>query len=218
METLNGLTLANALFAIGAGILSIASPCVLPVLPIVMAGQPGEHRLRPVAIVSGLMFTFVLMGVLSSLFGSVVGPLLVRLEKPVAILIGVIGFLVLADVNPFKRLRIGLNPERGRGLLSGAILGASLGLVWIPCVGPFLSAVLAMVAARAQLGEGILLLSIYSIGFGAPMLAAGYASHAFREKTAFIKTRPLLVRIASGALLVGLSGWILARGLYSAPW
>ena len=43
------------MLAVGAGLVSIASPCVLPVLPIVMAGRPGEHRLRPLAIVSGLM-------------------------------------------------------------------------------------------------------------------------------------------------------------------
>ena len=133
METLTGFTLANALFAVGAGLLSIASPCVLPVLPIVMGGPPGEHRLRPVAIVAGLMSTFVLMGVLSSLFGSVVGPLLVRLEKPVGVLIGLVGLLVLIDWNPFKRLRVGAGGggERKRGLGSGVLLGASLGLVWI---------------------------------------------------------------------------------------
>lgn len=61
-----------------------------------MAGHPGEHRLSPVAIVAGLMSTFVAMGVLSALFGSVVGPLLVRLEKPVGVLIGLVGHLVLS--------------------------------------------------------------------------------------------------------------------------
>lgn len=218
METLAGFSLANAAFAVGAGLVSIASPCVLPVLPIVMAGRPGEHRLRPVAIVSGLMATFVAMGVLSSLFGSVVGPLLVRLEKPVGVLIGVVGILVLLDLNPFKKLRVGVAAERKKGLFSGLLLGASLGLVWIPCVGPFLSAVLGMVAARAKLGEGIALLVFYSLGFVLPMLAAGYASHLFREKTAFLKTRPLAVRLVSGALLVGLSAWILVKGLYSTPW
>lgn len=218
MEELAGFSLANALFAIGAGLLSIASPCVLPVLPIVMAGQPGEHRLRPVAIVSGLMSTFVLMGVLSSLFGSIVGPLLVRLEKPVAVLIGIVGILVLLDFSPFKRLRVSVRSERRKGLWSGALLGASLGLVWIPCVGPFLSAILGMVAARAKLAEGIGLLVFYSLGFALPMLVAGYAAQLFREKTAFLKTNPLAVRLVSGALLVGLSVWILAKGLYSTPW
>jgi cytochrome c-type biogenesis protein len=218
VDTPTGLSLANVFFAVGAGLLSIASPCVLPVLPIVMAGQPGESRLRPLAIVSGLLSTFVLMGALSSLFGSVVGPLLVRMEKPVAVLIGAIGLLVLADFNPFKRLRVGVSPERRKGLWSGAVLGASLGLVWIPCVGPFLSSVLAMVAAKARVGQGMALLAFYSIGFGFPMLLAGYASQYFREKTTFLRTRPLFVRLASGALLVGLSAWILARGLYGTPW
>lgn len=220
METLTGFSLANAAFAVGAGLVSIASPCVLPVLPIVMAGHPGEHRLRPVAIVAGLMSTFVLMGVLSSLFGSVVGPLLVRLEKPVGVLIGLVGILVLLDLDPFKRLAVGggAGGERRKGLGSGAFLGASLGVVWIPCVGPFLSAILGMVAARAQVGEAVALLVFYSLGFALPMLVAGYASHQFREKTAFLKRRPLAVRIVSGALLVGLSAWILVKGLYSTPW
>ena len=220
MQELAGFSLANALFAFGAGLVSIASPCVLPVLPIVMAGPPGENRFRPVAIVAGLMSAFVLMGVLSSLFGSVVGPFLVRLEKPVGVLIGVVGLLVLLDLNPFKRLRVGggAGAERKKGLGSGVLLGASLGLVWIPCVGPFLSAILGMVAARAQVGEAVALLVFYSLGFALPMLVAGYASQLFREKTAFLKTRPIAVRLASGALLVGLSVWILAKGLYSTPW
>lgn len=135
-----------------------------------MAGPPGESRLRPLSIVAGLMSTFVLMGVLSSLFGS------------------------------------------------GVVLGASLGLVWIPCVGPFLSAILGMVAARAQVGEAVVLIVFYSLGFALPMLVAGYASQLFREKTAFLKKRPLAVRLASGALLLGLSAWILVKGLYSTPW
>lgn len=86
------------------------------------------------------MATFVAMGVLWSLFGSVVGPLLVRLEKLVGVLIGIAGLLVLLDLSPFKRLRVGVEAERRKGLFSGLLLGASLGLVWIPCVGPFLSA------------------------------------------------------------------------------
>ncbi len=218
MDSPAGLSLVSLLFAVGAGLASTISPCVLPVLPIVMAGQPGEHRLRPVAIVTGLMSTFVLMGVLTSLFGAVVGPLLVRLEKPVAILIGLIGLLVIVDVNPFKRLQVGLSTQRRKGLWSGTVLGASLGLVWIPCVGPFLSAILGMVAVRARLLDGVVLLLFYGFGFGLPMLAAGYASHLFREKTAFLKSHPMVVRLASGALLVGLSVWILAKGLYGTPW
>lgn len=218
MDSLAGFTVANAVFAVGAGLASTLSPCVLPVLPIVMAGQPGEHRLRPVAVVTGLMATFVAMGILSSLFGAVVGPLLVRLEKPVAVVIGLLGLALLFDLNPWKRLRVGLQVERRKGLLSGALLGASLGLVWIPCVGPFLSAILALVAARARVGEGAALLVFYSLGLALPMLAAGYASRAFREKAALLRSRPALVRFASGGLLVGLSAWILVKGLYSTPW
>ena len=216
MQELAGFSLANAFFAVGAGLVSIASPCVLPVLPIVMAGQPGEHRLRPVAIVSGLMATFVLMGVLTSLFGAVVGPLLVRLEKPVGVLIGIVGLLVLLDLNPFKRLRVSLGSERGKGLGSGVLLGASLGLVWIPCVGPMLSGVLAMVATDGTLAAGVLLLLVYALGFAVPMLALGYGSQALRQRVRAVAARPLVVRWASGLLLVAFGAVILRTGMLFA--
>ena len=74
-----------------------------------------------------------------------------------------------------------------------------------------------LVAARAQLGEGMALLGSYSPGFALPMLVAAYAPQAFREKTSFLRTRPLLVRLVSGGLLIGLSAWILAKGLYGSP-
>jgi len=138
------------------------------------------------------------------------------LEKPVAILIGIIGLLVLADVNPFKRLQVGLSTKRRKGLWSGAVLGASLGLVWIPCVGP--SSALSWLWSQPEPSWAKALpCSNLQLGLGLPMLVAGYASQFFREKTAILRSRPMLVRIASGALLVGLSVWILTKGLYSTP-
>lgn len=217
MDGALSFSLLNVLFAVGAGVASVLSPCVLPVLPIVMAGRPGEHPLRPVAVVLGLTLSFVLMGVLTSLFGSVVGPLLVSLEKPVGVLIGALGILMLLDVNPFKRLQIGVRTRRGGGLVSGFVLGASLGLVWIPCVGPFLSSILAMVAGAGQVFSGAILLAFYALGLSIPMLLAGYASQLFRERTGFLKKHPAIVRVFSGLLLVGLSAWILTQGLFATP-
>lgn len=218
MDAALNVSALNLVFATGAGIASVLSPCVLPVLPIVMAGRSGEHRLRPVAVVVGLSSTFILMGIATSLFGAVVGPWLVSLEKPVGILIGILGLLMLFDVNPFKRLQTGVRTGRGSGLLSGFVLGASLGLVWIPCVGPFLSAILAMVAGGGgQVASGALLLAFYALGLSVPMLFAGYASHLFRERMGWLRSHPLAVRVVSALLLIALSAWILVKGLYGAP-
>lgn len=207
-------SLANLFFAMGAGIASILSPCVLPVLPIVMAGKADEHPLRPVAVVSGLTGTFVVMGMITSLFGSLVNRWLMHLEKPVAIVIGVLGLLILVDVNPFKRLQTGFQSRTRGGLWGGFILGASLGLIWIPCVGPFLSSILAMVAGRGQVFSGMILLLFYSLGFAIPMLIAGYGSHFFRTRMKVVRSNPVLIRILSGLLLLGLSAWIFFHGLF----
>src|SRR5512143_1704584 len=150
------LDLTSVTLSFGAGLASVASPCVLPVVPILVAGRADDHRARPALVVAGIAASFVAMGVVTSLFGAAIGPVVPRLEKAVGAPVVASGLLLLADVNPFERLaflqRLGAG---GRGRWSGLFLGASLGLVWIPCVGPMLSAVLAMVATQGALGAGV---------------------------------------------------------------
>ncbi len=199
--------------SVGAGLASVASPCVLPVVPLLVAGRADDHRSRPALVVAGIAASFVAMGVLTSLFGAAVGPSLPRLEKVVGAIVVAFGVLLLLDVNVFKRLaflqRIGGGDGRGSGLL----LGASLGLVWIPCVGPMLSAVLATVAARGSLAAGVVLLLAYALGFALPMLAVGYGSQAVRQRVRAVASRPVLVRWASGLLLLAFGGVILTKGM-----
>jgi cytochrome c-type biogenesis protein len=198
----------------GAGLASVASPCVLPVVPLLVAGRADDHRARPALVVAGVAASFVAMGVLTSLFGAAVGPSLPRLEKVVGAIVVASGLLLLLDVNPFERLaflqRIGV---RDGGRWSGLLLGASLGLVWIPCVGPLLSAVLATVATRGSLAAGVLLLLAYALGFALPMLAVGYGSQALRQRVRAIASRPAVVRWASGLLLVAFGAVVLRKGM-----
>jgi cytochrome c-type biogenesis protein len=208
---------AELAMAFGAGLASVASPCVLPVVPLLVTGTAEDHRARPALVVAGLALSFVVMGVLTSLFGAAIGPALPALEKAVALLMIAFGALLLLDVNLFKGLtwlqRVG--PAVG-GRWSGLVLGLSLGLVWIPCVGPMLSSVLAMVAARGTLLSGVGLLLVYSAGFAVPMLAVGYGSQALRQRVRRVSAHPVAVRWASGLLLVGFGGLILAQGMLFA--
>jgi len=208
------LGLGTVALAFGAGLASVASPCVLPVLPIVVAGRADEHRARPALVVAGIAASFVAMGVLTSLFGGAFAPLMPRLEKGVGVVVVLSGLLLLADVNLFKRLgwlqRI---QAGGRGPWSGLALGASLGLVWIPCVGPVLSGVLATVAASGALATGVVLLLAYSAGFAVPMLAVGYGSQALRSRIRAVAAHPLAVRVVSGLLLVAFGALILTKGM-----
>lgn len=201
----------------GAGLASVASPCVLPVVPIIVAGTTDEHRWRPALVVAGVATSFVAMGVATSLFGATVGPAVPALEKIVAVLVVASGLLLIAGVNLFERLAF-LQRIRApaRGPWSGLLLGLSLGLVWIPCVGPLLSSVLAMVAARGTLAAGVALLLVYSLGFSVPMLAVGYGSRSLRTRLRLVASHPVAVRWASGLLLVALGAVILRKGMLFA--
>ena len=200
-----------------AGLASVASPCVLPVVPLIVTGTAEEHRLRPALIVAGISTSFIAMGVVTSLFGAAVGPALPALERGVGVLVVLSGLLLLADLNLFKRLTWlqGLRSS-GDGRWSGLVLGLSLGLVWIPCVGPMLSSVLALVAAKGTLLVGVILLLVYSLGFAVPMLAVGYGSQAVRQRIRLVSTHPLVVRWASGLLLVAFGLVILRKGMLFA--
>src|SRR5512133_2043051 len=176
------LGLSALALAFGAGLASVASPCVLPVVPIIVTGTAEDHRWRPALVVAGIAASFIAMGVVTSVFGAAVGPALPSLEKGVGALVVLFGLLLLADVNVFKRLTL-LQRVRapGGGRWSGLLLGLSLGLVWIPCVGPMLSSVLATVAAEGTLAAGVVLLLVYALGLSVPMLAVGYGSQALRQ-------------------------------------
>jgi cytochrome c-type biogenesis protein len=208
------LGLSTVALTFAAGLASVASPCVLPVVPIIVAGTTEEDRARPALIVAGIALAFVAMGVASSLFGGAIGPLLPWLEKGTGLLVLLFGLLLLADVNLFKRLawlqRLDVG---GRGRWSGLLLGGSLGLVWIPCVGPMLSGVLAMVATDGTLAAGVVLLLVYSLGFAVPMLAVGYGSQALRQRIRAVASHPIAVRWGSGLILIAFAAVILTKGM-----
>ncbi len=208
--------LANMGLALVAGLASILSPCVLPVVPIIVTGTERDSPWRPVAIVLGLALAFMAMGVATSLAGAAVASWMSTLEKAAGALIILFGTLMFLDVNLFEKISFFQRFQTrkpGAGLLGGLLVGASLGLVWIPCVGPMLSSVLALVATEGRVPQGVLLLALYSLGFGIPMLIAAYASHWFRTRFRPLQRFPLGLRIFSGSVLVLFGLYILTQGL-----
>lgn len=204
----------NLLFLFGAGLASVLSPCVLPVLPIVVTGRAEESRFRPLLIVAGLTFTFILMGILSSLFGSVIGSKIFYVEKVAAVIIFISGVLLVADVNVFKHLSfLSAFAQNSRGSFGGFLLGSTLGIIWIPCVGPMLSSVLAMVASKGHMVTGAAYLLVYSAGFAAPMLVAGYASQFFRKRMSGVGKYPRVISGLSGIVLIALGVFIYFKGM-----
>lgn len=208
------LSLANLFLSFIAGITSVVNPCVLPVLPIIMTGTHEDHRWRPVLIVLGLSITFIVMGVISSLFGGLLGGIMLRVERVVGVIVVLMGILMMVNINPFSGITVfhRLQVSSG-GRWSGLLLGLSLGIIWIPCIGPILSGVLAMVAVEGKVLSGVVLLSVYSLGFSIPMLIAGYGLQFFRQKTSIARGHPRIVRFVSGMILVLFGLYIIRSGL-----
>jgi cytochrome c-type biogenesis protein len=199
--------------AIGAGLASVLSPCVLPVIPIIMAGAEREDRLRPLIIVVGLAISFMTMGAVSSLFGALLIGKTRYIEIGGSAIIVIMGLMVMFDLSIFKRFyQLSNIRVTGEGRIGGLILGLSLGVIWVPCVGPFLSSTLTMVATSGQLSTGIILLGFYSLGLAIPMLILGYSSQLLQNKIRGVLRHDAVLRYVTGGVLVTFGLYSIIRG------
>ena len=197
------LTAVTIFMAVGAGLASVLSPCVLPVIPIIMAGAELKDRLRPLSVVIGLSLTFMAMGAISSLFGTFLVGKTRYIEIAGALVIVLMGLMVLFDLSVFKRFyKLSNIRVKEEGRFGALILGMSLGVIWVPCVGPFLSSTLTMVGTSGQLSTGIILLGFYSVGLAIPMLMVGYSSQLLQNKIKGLLKHEAILRYVSGGILV----------------
>ncbi len=168
-----------------AGVLSTLSPCVLPLLPILMGSAASTHRLGTFALVGGLMLSFTLIGVgLGSLGGSV------GLEQDTLRVVGGVLLILFGAVLYSSRLqdRFGAAVSRlgvGQGLLARFsldglhgqfLLGMLLGIVWSPCVGPTLGVAITLASQGQALAQVAAVMLMFSLGAGLPLLAIGMLS------------------------------------------
>src|SRR5512135_2032097 len=177
----------DLIFALLAGILTIAAPCTLPVLPILLGASIGRAgALRPAMIALGFVISFsaaaLLLGAITRAFDF--DPAVLR--SAAALLLFGFGLLMLWP-KPFEWLAIRLNgwldpgasgAAQREGALGGLVLGTTLGLVWTPCAGPVLGSILTIVATARDTAWASALLIVYAIGAAIPMLAIAYGGQA----------------------------------------
>lgn len=207
------------IFAYGAGLLTLINPCVLPVLPIVLATALQASRWGPVALAAGLSLSFVVLGVAVSAFGRAVGLNAVSIAQAGAVLMVLFGIVLLvpqasavfstATAGVAARADSGLD-EIDRGSLTGQFVGGMLlGAVWSPCVGPTLGGAISLASQGESLAWATAIMLFFALGVSTIILALGYgARSALQKRQAAMRkfaaaARPLLgaIFIAVGLML-----------------
>jgi len=167
-------------FAFLAGIVTILSPCILPVLPLILSSVVGNEyvgRSRSLGVVLGFIASFTLFTLFLSTLVSILGISAETLRLFAVIVMGVFGVTLLVPrfqiflEKVFSRLTgFAPRPEAKRGFGSGLLVGLSLGLLWTPCVGPILASVLSLALTGKVTLAAFFIVLAYSIGTALPML------------------------------------------------
>lgn len=215
---LGGLALSYA-----AGALSTLSPCVLPLLPIVLASAVQQHILGPLALTVGLAVSFAAMGIFAATLGLALGLHSGVLRALGAVLMLALGIVLLVPAL-YARLTQGASlltgwanrllermPSNGAG--GQLLLGLVLGVVWAPCAGPTLGAAVGLAAQRETMLQAAVLMAVFGFGAATPLLALAYgsrtvlASRRDRLRRLSIVAKPVMgvaVSTVGLAILVGL--------------
>lgn len=208
---------ATATFAILAGLLSTLSPCVLPLIPIVLGAAAGEHPRGPLALAGGLALSFTVIGIFVATIGFAIG-----LDAGLFRIAGGMVLLMLGAVLLLPRLQAqvalaaGPLSNRGEQWLGGFNaaglhgqfgVGLLLGVVWSPCVGPTLGAASMMAARGENLGEVALTMLAFGVGAAVPLLLLGLLS-----REAFVRWRGRMLASGTGARR-SMGGVLSAMGL-----
>jgi cytochrome c biogenesis protein CcdA/thiol-disulfide isomerase/thioredoxin len=183
-----------------AGLITALSPCVLPVLPIILAGGVSGGRRRPYAIIAGIVASFTFFTLAASALLDLAGlPQDFLRNLAIVMLFVVAAVLILPRFGQLlERPLYFLTRRRAGDAAGGLVLGLSLGLVFVPCAGPVLAAISVLAAEREIGAEAIVLTLSYALGAAVPMLAIALGG---RRVSGPLRSRARFLRPASGVLI-----------------
>jgi len=174
----------NLVLALLAGVVTVAAPCTLPMLPILLGASVGQTgKVRPAMIALGFVMSFSMVALLLGAITRVFDFDPDTLRTGAAILLLGFGLLMIWPA-PLEWLSIrfggfsGNSPAPRQGMIGGFVLGTTLGLVWTPCAGPVLGSILTVVATSKDTAWASLQLVVYAIGAALPMLVIAYGGQA----------------------------------------
>jgi len=206
-----------------AGVLSTLSPCVLPLLPIVLGTAVSAHRAGPVALAAGLTLSFVIVGLFVATIGFSIGLDVGVFRTVAAILLMAIGLVLLVPrfqaqfalaagpVSQWTEQRFGGFSGNGLGGQFG--VGVLLGAIWSPCVGPTLGAASLLAAQGSDLGYVAIAMLMFGLGAALPLLLLGLLSReTLLRWRVRLRTAGKTGRIAMGVILIAV-GLLVVSGL-----
>jgi cytochrome c-type biogenesis protein len=218
--------------AFAAGFLSFVSPCVLPLIPGYISfvsgvsveemkadATPATSRLQvfltSLAFVIGFSLVFVALGASATAIGKFMFaklPLLSKIAGVILIVFGLhtMGVFRLAFLETEKRVHSQRKPA---GPLGAMLVGVAFAFGWTPCIGPILGGILAIAGSKNSVGEGILLLAVYSLGLGIPFLLTSLAINQFFGAAKKIRRYYHGIEVASGVLLIAIGVLIITGQL-----
>lgn len=206
----------DILFAYLAGLLTLINPCVLPVLPIVLASALGQSRAGPVALAAGMSLSFIVFGVFVTAFGNAIGLTQDLLSQIGAVLLVAFGLVLLvpAFARQFEAATAGVSAgadARMTGLSGGVrgqfLGGMLLGAVWSPCIGPTLGGAIALASQGQTLWWVALIMAGFAAGVSTFIIALGLGTgEAIRARATSLRglaerSKPLL---GAAFVIVGL--------------
>ena len=202
------------------GVVTFISPCLLPMLPIYISyfAGGGERSVKKtlsgaLGFVTGFTIVFVALGALAGTLGS----LLKEYQTAVNIVSGLIviffglNFLGVFKLNLFKGSNHKVN-TKNMGFFSAMLFGIIFSVSWTPCVGAFLGSALMLASQQGHVGEGVVMLLVYSLGLGIPFVLSAVLIDYLKSAFNWIKKHYKVINIVCGILLI-LVGVLMVTGL-----
>ena len=206
------------LFAFLGGILTIAAPCILPMLPIILGASVGQtDKKRPLFIVLGFILSFAAASLVLSFIVIHLGLSQNAIRDSAIIILLIFAFFMIWPT-PFELLTSRLSGiinganqvgSSKKGNLGGFLLGLVLGIVWTPCAGSVLGTILTLIATQGTTGRAVVLVIAYALGAGIPMMIIAYGSQFITTKVRFLAQYSRRLQQVFGVLIL-----LLALAMY----
>ncbi|MBJ3784775.1 cytochrome c biogenesis CcdA family protein [Devosia sediminis] len=206
----------SILIAFAAGVVTVASPCVLPLLPVILASSAQSGRLRPWGVLTGFVLTFsaVTLALASVVNALGISPDIVRTISAVLLIACGVVLLVPKASSLFERSTGGLanataRLPQGDGFGGGFVIGAGLGLAWTPCVGPVMASVLTLAMNQQVTVSAVFVTLAFSLGTALPMVAVIFGGRAVLQRFSFLQANGDRIKKVFGVLLILVGAFLL---------